>query len=266
MRWKLFGTILRRATAQRTHPYREEEGREDALVAASSSSRCGADVAVRVFDEMKANLTDVRVRASEAPFRTHGADSLVAVGGGSGLAHRHGRQHGLDLLEVEWTVAAPAAVAPGATPPVITVHSHGDRPALVVADEAVRWRYVELDARARAAALGLLGLGLRRRRRPAPGGLRRRLPRARAAAAAVACARRPRRQRRRRRLRRRRPRLRHGEPRGLCVLFYARGATRWGRCGIVRKHIALSYNPLGVVDAALARVLAAPQEKRQPLA
>jgi hypothetical protein len=212
LRWKLFGTILRRATAQRTHPYREEEGREDALVAASSSSRCGADVAVRVFDEMKANPTDVRVRASEAPFRTHGADSLVAVGGGSGLAHRHGRQHGLDLLEVEWTVAAPAAVAPGATPPVITVHSHGDRPALVVADEAVRWSYVELDARARAAALGLLGLGLRRRRRPAPGGLRRRLPRARAAAAAVACARRPRRQRRRRRLRRRRPRLRHRRP------------------------------------------------------
>ena len=42
------------------------------------------------------------------------------------------------------------------------VQLHGDRPALVVADQAVRWSYAKLDARARAAAVGLLELGLRR--------------------------------------------------------------------------------------------------------
>jgi alcohol dehydrogenase class IV len=95
------------------------------LVARLVASLREAGVAVRVFDEVKANPTDVNVRAGAAAFRAHGADSLVAVGGGSGLDA--GKliamvaNTGLDLLEVEWTVATPAAVAPGAIPPVITV-------------------------------------------------------------------------------------------------------------------------------------------------
>jgi len=95
------------------------------LVARLVASLREAGVVVRVFDEVKANPTDVNVRAGAAAFRAHGADSLVAVGGGSGLDA--GKliamvaNTGLDLLEVEWTVATPAAVAPGAIPPVITV-------------------------------------------------------------------------------------------------------------------------------------------------
>ena len=84
----------------------------------------GLDVAV--FAAAGANPTDAQVAAGAEALRLHGADAVVAVGGGSamdaGKAISLTAYTGLSLDDVEWTAPEPATLPPGThMPPVVTV-------------------------------------------------------------------------------------------------------------------------------------------------
>jgi alcohol dehydrogenase class IV len=76
------------------------------------------------FGDVSANPTDVNIARGADAFRAHGADALIAIGGGSGLDAGKSiamtARSGVPLEEFEWT-RPPPEVAPGDLPPVITV-------------------------------------------------------------------------------------------------------------------------------------------------
>ena len=74
-----------------------------------------------LYDKVEPNPTDVCVCNGAALFRVHACDSIVAIGGGSGLDAGKSTAmvagSGLALDDFEWT-KTPPALAPGALPPV----------------------------------------------------------------------------------------------------------------------------------------------------
>jgi len=84
--------------------------------------RAGLEPAL--FGEVDANPTDLNIVSGAEIFRSHGADLIIAVGGGSGLdggkAIAMVARSNLDVPAFEWT-SPPPEVAPGVIPPIIAV-------------------------------------------------------------------------------------------------------------------------------------------------
>ncbi len=85
----------------------------------------GAGHAPALFGDVPPNPTDASIARGAAAFAAHAADSVVALGGGSGLdagkAIAMVARSGLSLAELDWERSPPAAVAAGAFPPVVCV-------------------------------------------------------------------------------------------------------------------------------------------------
>ena len=92
------------------------------LIEAQVEGIVSAGLAPLLFADVDANPTDVNIYAGAEAFRSHRADSVVAIGGGSGLdagkAIAMVARSGFSLAEFEWTkepVTVPVSLLPSST-------------------------------------------------------------------------------------------------------------------------------------------------------
>lgn len=94
------------------------------LIEAQVDALTSSGLSPLLFADVDANPTDVNIYAGADAFRSHDADSLVAIGGGSGLdagkAIAMVARSGFLLDDFEWT-KEPVVVPAGSIPPVITL-------------------------------------------------------------------------------------------------------------------------------------------------
>jgi len=94
------------------------------MISGAMENLRGAGLTPALFGEVAANPTDVNIADGARLFRSHDADMVIAVGGGSGLDAGKAiamvsRSH-LPVGDFEWTLPPPELAA-GTIPPVLTV-------------------------------------------------------------------------------------------------------------------------------------------------